>query len=65
MFFGIHIVLIGDRKVRVGLNYARIIAAASAVPGRIVTNDDQGRLLLNTPASVKAVASGEVTKVDL
>ena len=27
--------------------------------------DDQGRLLLNTPAGVKAVASGEVTKVDL
>lgn len=51
--------------MRVGLNYARIIAAASAVPGRIVTNDDQGRLLLNTPASVKAVASSEVTKVDL
>ncbi len=26
--------------MREGLNYARIIAAASAVPGRIVTNDD-------------------------
>ena len=51
--------------MRVGLNYARIIDAASAVPGRIVTNDDQGQLLLNTPAGVKAVASGEVTKVDL
>lgn len=46
------------RQVRVKLGHGEL-------QGQCLDIDDQGRLLLNTPAGVKAVASGEVTKVDL
>ena len=46
------------RQVKIKLGYGELQRQCLDI-------DDQGRLLLNTPASVKAVASGEVTKVDL
>jgi 3-oxoacyl-[acyl-carrier-protein] synthase-3 len=55
--------------VRVGLNYARIIAAASAVPDRIVTNDDLAGLMetsdewISTRTGIKRrhISTGETT----
>lgn len=46
------------RQVKIKLGYGELQRQCLDI-------DDQGRLLLNTPAGVKAVASGEVTKVDL